>query len=269
MPAGHVFRRSAGEARFSGAVASTEGSKPSGRRWPRGTRWRTGSSPFGGGRAEPPGRWRRRSDGWAEAAELLLAYARAAAEHTRCTKHRNPKQNSAVLALATREHRAGALSGRTLSRLRAAVSGMVAKRGEPASARLTEVRRTQAGTAAQPADRDLARVAAARLAQARSDEGLITPEDFLGPTTATEGVEHDVPAAAAMPTSVGRTLRLSRAALVEVLVADGTISSSEAPQLTAETVAAAYADPALGRLMGATYAAFRRRRSLLLVDLAK
>ena len=40
------------------------------------------------------------------------------------------------------------------------------------------------------------------------------------------------------------------------------------PRVTAQAVAAAYPDPALRRVVAATYLAFRRRRSLLLTDLA-
>ena len=59
---------------------------------------------------------------------------------------------------------------------------------------------------------------------------------------------------------------------MDVLVERGLITSGETlarvlPQLTAGVRAAGFADPALRRLYAATYAAFRRRRSLLLLNL--
>ena len=65
-----------------------------------------------------------------------------------------------------------------------------------------------------------------------------------------------------------------REAFLEVLVERGVVTSGETlarvlPRMTSEVRAAGLADPALRRLFGEVYAAFRRRRSLLLLDLGK
>jgi hypothetical protein len=67
-------------------------------------------------------------------------------------------------------------------------------------------------------------------------------------------------------------LRRSLAAEASVLVEAGVIPSAEVlarviPQITAQVRSAGIADPALRRLYQALYGAFRRRRSLLLLDL--
>lgn len=87
--------------------------------------------------AEPEG-WRRRG------AELLARYRRLAAEHTLCTKHRNPKENLAILRTALQD----VLEGRRPSRLlQHAVDSMVAKRGRPGSPEHRALRARQAGLA--------------------------------------------------------------------------------------------------------------------------
>jgi hypothetical protein len=75
-----------------------------------------------------------------------------------------------------------------------------------------------------------------------------------------------------MPASIRRVARRAMAGPVEGLLGAGVVPSAEVlaelvPQLAAETSAAAYPDPALRRLMAATYRAFRIRRSLLLLNL--
>lgn len=61
--------------------------------------------------------------------ELLARYRRLAAEHTLCTKHRNPKENLAILRTALQD----VLEGRRPSRLlQHAVDSMVAKRARQA-----------------------------------------------------------------------------------------------------------------------------------------
>lgn len=277
LPPGHVFRRTAVEARTALADRPVNRAVETQREalavWnPIADRflalWWASRGADGAVGGSFAGDWPSR------AANLLTAYDGLARVHARCTKHRNPKENQAVLVAATREQLAGGLTPRTAGRVRGAIVAMTAKRGTPDSDELAALRRRQATIAAQPAHRDLARVAAARLEHARQDEGLRTVDAYAVPVTEAEGAAFEVPVAATMPVSVGRALQLARAAPVEDLVADGTVPSSEAlaelaPQLTAEAVATAYADPALGRLMGATYAAFRRRRTLLLLDLAK
>lgn len=73
---------------------------------------------------------------WLErGAALLSRYRLLAEEHTRCGKHRNPKENLGILRGALEETIAGrALDARGLGLLRHAVTSMVRRRGLPGSA---------------------------------------------------------------------------------------------------------------------------------------
>ena len=90
--------------------------------------------------------------------------------------------------------------------------------------------------------------------------------------SAAEASRLGVPAGAAVPAGVARRLDRCLEAPIEELVRRKVIPSSEVlaivlPQITSQVAAAGIADPELARLYGAIYAAFRRRRSLLLLDL--
>jgi hypothetical protein len=151
---------------------------------------------------------------------------------------------------------------------------MVAKRGEPSSERLRTLRDAQADVAAAAAHRDLACVAAMRLDLARGDEGLIDPAAFGHPVTEEESRASAVRAGDPVPRSVHALLQRARAAPLPDLVAAGAVPSAEVlatliPSVTASTVSQAYDDADLGALMSTTYLAFRRRRSLLLLNLQR
>lgn len=212
-------------------------------------------------------------DDWAEAASSLLQeYDDLKRIHTRSGKHRNPKQNLWVLVAATRAQLEGRRDAQLAGRLRVAVADMVVKRGIPGSESLQQLRSAQAEVAATPAHRDLARVAASRLAAARGDEGLLDASAYGYPVTEDESQASGVRSGVPMPRSVTASIRRAQAAPLQDLVAAGAVSSAEVlaslvPSVTAGTVSDTYPDSDLGALMAAGYLAFRRRRSLLLLDL--
>lgn len=212
---------------------------------------------------------------WVKAAlSLLQEYDALKRVHTRSGKHRNPKQNLWVLVAATRGQLEGWRDDRLTGRLRVAVADMVAKRGTPGSESLQQLRRVQAEVAAAPAHRELARLAASRLAAARGDEGLLDPSAYGHPVTKDESQRSGVWSGTAMPRSVTASIARAQAAPLQDLVAAGAVPSAEVlasliPSVTAATVSATYPDSDLGALMAAGYLAFRRRRSLLLLDLQK
>ncbi|MEU7869934.1 hypothetical protein [Dactylosporangium sp. NPDC049140] len=209
--------------------------------------------------------------GWRErAAELLARYERLAAGHTRCGKHRRPGENLAVLRAATEE--ALGPGPRTVGLLRHTVDSMVARRGLPGSPRHAALRADQARNAARPTHHRLARVVVARVAALDPDAGITDVDAVCAPVSAAEAVAHGVPVGAVVPDAVRRVVRRACAGTVAELIGAGVVPSAEVladlvPQLSAMTSAAAYPDPALRTLMAATYRAFRRRRSLLLLDL--
>jgi hypothetical protein len=135
--------------------------------------------------------------------------------------------------------------------------------GAPDSTAGAARRAAWARTAAAPGRERLARAAADRLRHLPADGGVVDAEGALAPLDET-------PLPAALRRIVLRAVDASPAWHVE----RGTITSGELlarviPQRTARVGAAGIEDPALRRLYGAVYAAFRRRRSLLLVNLAK
>jgi hypothetical protein len=215
----------------------------------------------------PPPEWLR--DGIA----LLGRYERLAADHPRCTRHRRPKENLAILRSALEVVVAGGtLDPRRRGLLRHAIDSMLRRRGAPASDPHAELRARQAADAARPTHHEVAQVVIARLTPLPPEVGITAPEEFTGPVTGAESSATGVPVGAAVPAAIGSVVGRARAATIEELIARGVVPSAEvlarlAPQIAAGTAAAAYPDPVLGRLMGAHYKAFRNRRSLLLLNL--
>ncbi|MCX5193031.1 hypothetical protein OOK31_03840 [Streptomyces sp. NBC_00249] len=209
----------------------------------------------------------------ADGAALLARYGTLAAEHTRCTKHLDPKSNAAILRRALEEELAGrALTPRLAGLLEVAVTSMVAKRGLPGSPGHLRLRRTQAAQAALPSHHALAALVLRRLS--RLDQGSGTPDVDrpLAPVSPQEARETGLPVGAAVPPAVGAPVRAALSAPLEVLVERGVVPSAEVlaqlvPQLVAVVTAEQYADGPLRTLMAAAYRAFRGRRSLLLLNL--
>ncbi|MFH8891828.1 hypothetical protein [Streptomyces sp. NPDC017949] len=209
----------------------------------------------------------------AAGAALLARYGALAAEHTRCTKHLDPKSNAAVLRRALEEQVAGrALTPRLGGLLEVAVTSMVAKRGLPGSAEHVRLRQVQARQAGLPAHHALAALVLRRISRLDQDGGTPDVESPLVPVTAQEARETGLPAGAAIPPAIGAAVAGALSAPLEVLVERGVVPSAEVlaglvPQLVAAVTADRYADAALRTLVAATYRAFRNRRSLLLLDL--
>ncbi|MFD8012875.1 hypothetical protein [Streptomyces sp. NPDC058955] len=207
--------------------------------------------------------------------ELLERYERLAVAHPLTRRHRDPKGNEGILRGALAELAAGrGLDARRAGLVRVAVTGMVRRRGLPGSARHAALRGTQAAQAALPAHHALAHVVADRLAGLPQDSGTEDAAAFLVPVTEAEERRTDLPRGAAIPRSVRRVVDRTRSAPLGDLVASGIVPSAEAmaglvPQLVAAERSGVYRDAALRALMAANYRAFRARRSLLLVDLAR
>jgi hypothetical protein len=212
--------------------------------------------------------------GWHERAEELMGrYWRLAALHTRCGKHRRPKENLAILRTAVQEILAGRqLTPRAQGLLRHAVEAMLARRGRPGSPGHAALRATQARVAAMPGYHQLARVVVARLAAHDPDAGITDIDALCVPVTSEEAAAHAVLGGTPIPEPIRRVVQRATAGTVPELIGTVVVPSAEVlaelvPQIAATVSAAAYPDPALRTLVAATYRAFRRRRSLLLLDL--
>lgn len=205
-----------------------------------------------------------------EARALVADYDRAARQHTRCRKYRRPGENLPILIDALRQ----AIDGQGTwppGRVRHALSRIEAKRGLPGSKRSDDLRSRQAVAASRPLHAEVAVVVADRVARLRGDVGLTDFPAASAPISDDEATDV-VPAGTPLPTSVLRTLRLGFVSDLEELITLGVVPSAEVlaslvPQLTAGQVASSADDPLVGALLAATYRAFRRRRSLLLLDL--
>lgn len=211
----------------------------------------------------------------ASASALVDEYDRLATAHTLCAKHRKPKENLAILLRALRAVSAGEdLPTRELGLVRCAIEAQVAKRGRPESEEHAYLRAHQRVVAAAPAHSQLAAVAAERVSSLDSVEGIEQPEAFFGDVTPEEEAQFGVAQGSAMPRIVPRLLTRAHSAPIEDLLEEGVVPSAEVlaalvPRISASVVASSFADPSLARLAAANYRAFRRRRSLLLLNLEK
>ncbi|MEU3306211.1 transcriptional regulator [Nocardiopsis sp. NPDC055551] len=217
----------------------------------------------------------RRTEGWkAHGAELLAEYERLAAEHTLCSKHRDPKENLGILLAALREALSEeGLSTRRRGLLRHAVDSMVAKRGVPGSAEHTALRAAQAVQAAPPTHDVFATMLSDRLSAFAANSGLADPESVLTPVSPLEEEEFDIPEATAIPAPLRERVERAVIAPLDTLVERGLIPSAEVlaslvPTLAATAEAAAIEDPTLNRLVAVHHRAFAARRSLLLLNLS-
>ncbi|MGW4199328.1 hypothetical protein [Streptomyces sp. NPDC005004] len=213
---------------------------------------------------------------WPAQGEALLGrYRLLAAEHTRCTKHRNPKQNLGILLGALEETVAGRpLDNRRLGLLRHAVASMVRSRGLPGSAAHTALRRRQSEQAALPSHHALARLALRRLAVLPQETGAADVAPLAAAVTEEESRTSGLPAGAELPAAIRQVVESALSAPLATLVERGAVPSAEVlaelvPQLVAATTAQAYGDQTLRALMTANYRAFGSRRSLLLLNLER
>ncbi|WNI20510.1 hypothetical protein [Streptomyces sp. ITFR-16] len=228
------------------------------------------------GSGRVPDRAPEDDDAWRErGAALLRRYRELATAHTLCSAHRDPKGNLGILRGALEETVAGRpLGPRQLGLLRHAVESMVRKRGRPGSARHTELRAGQAAQAAQPSYHAFAQLVLHRLSALAQHTGVADTAPLIAAVSPDEARRTGLPAGASVPAPVRRVVEGALSAPIGALVERGVVPSAEVlaelvPQLVASTGAQAYQDEALRTLMAAHYRAFRNRRSLLLLHLAR
>jgi hypothetical protein len=213
--------------------------------------------------------------GWADRAKALLDdYAAARADHRLSGKPDRPGETFAVLRgyidRCTRDP--ASLTGRDVGMIRKTLASFVTRHGVPGSEAHAALRARQARDAALPLHQDLARVLADRLSGFPKEAGLPSLDAVLVPVSDAEAAQLGVAAGARVPPSLARRLDRCLEAPIDELVRRRVIPSSEVlaivlPQITSQVGAAGFDDPDLARLYGAIYAAFRRRRSLLLLNL--
>lgn len=217
------------------------------------------------------------TDAWlTEARHLLAAYEEAVSTHTKCAKHRRPKENLAILRAATQtEVSGGLLTQRELGLVRTSFSAVLAKRGQPGSESHSTVRAAQRAQASLPGHSEFGPIVIERLELLSSSIGLTSAQavEVSQPVEASEA-RGRVVAGTELPRRLRRLIDDARSGTLNELLGLGVVPSAEVlatfgPRIVSATLRRSYNDPDLGGVMGANYEAFRRRRSLLLLNLEK
>ena len=218
--------------------------------------------------------------GWKQRArELLLEYEQQRTTHQLCGKPEKHKENFTRLRgyLARLIGDPTQLTGRDVGMIRKILASYVTRHGAPGSERLAAMREMQARNAAGPTHTQYAQLLADHIAERSAtrdpEEGLPDVDACLVPLTVEEAAAFGVSAGQPFPPSLWwKAVRCLQAPL-ETLIGRHIVRSSEGialllPQVTAQIRASAIAEPELRPLYAAVYRAFRRRRSLLLLNLA-
>jgi hypothetical protein len=213
--------------------------------------------------------WLARASSLRTAAQLLRQ------QHPNCPRLRNRKENLWLL-LAVLDHCVDhphdadqSIDSNLRGRLHAALRDVARQH---ARKNIAAIRCQQSQQLQMPTHQALRTIVAARLKQLPQRQGLSSLDAVLAPLQADEAEALGTSAGMALPERVGMVVRRSWEAPIEELVQQRIIPSGEvlaevALQLTAHVHASSFADPMLRRLYGATYTAFRKRRSLLLLNL--
>lgn len=164
------------------------------------------------------------------------------------------------------------LTGQDVGRIRFLLASIKQKRGLPSSEQCQRLRQVQRDLAKLPTNAELAKVVIDRLIQMPQDEGLNSLEGPLMPVTEKEAIEHEIDVGRVLRTRLETKVRRCLASTVEDLIGQGILTSSESlarviPQITGQVRAAGLTDPELRQIDNQIYQAFRRRRSLLLLNL--
>lgn len=218
---------------------------------------------------------KRYPDGWKDrASEFLVRYGRARANNKLSGKPERGKENFAKLRKYLQQciETPGSLSPHEIGMIRVILARYVAKWGLPNSPPWVERRAAQLQQVKDPPFHQLAALVAERLARYPQDRGIEDLTRIVQPVTRAEADRSDTRLGATIPQSILRKVARCKADTAEGLVKDGLVTSGEAlarvlPPIIAELRAAGIPDPSLRQVYASVYQAFRRRRSLLLLNL--
>lgn len=215
--------------------------------------------------------------GWTERAAALSLELRTAREaHRHCGRAVRPRESLSTLigGLTLVLEDPARLSRREQGRIRLVLARYVAVRGLPSSDEATEQRDRQRHQATAPTHQEIAECVARRLARLPQTEGVDDLSELIADIGPGEVALGPLANGARIPSCIVGKLQRCVRDTVEGLVQRGVLTSGEVlaqvlPQLTSGLRAAGITDRALRELYAAIYRAFRRRRSLLLLDLQK
>jgi hypothetical protein len=216
-------------------------------------------------------------EGWHDRARRLLHdYRTERQQHRSSGKPEHPKGNffrlRGFLEQCVADPRS--LTGRDVGSIRKILASYVTRHGAPGSEQLRRVREEQARMAERPTGKELASLMVDRLRRLPVEEGLSTLELATAPVREDESAKTRIAQGSPIPSNLLKKVERSLEAPIDQLVERRVIASSEVlakvlPQITSQVGAAGIEDPDLRRLYTAIYAAFRRRRSLLLLGLQR
>lgn len=216
---------------------------------------------------------RARPSDWEQRAKALLeAYRDTVTRHQPPRRWRDENKPFQRLLRAVESHALGTeISDRERNYLRLALARYIAKRGVPDSTIQRALREAQEQQCSGPRYHEIAEILAARLDGLPQREGLqdlSAGREPIGVDEATGTVMDGTP----IPRHLARKIGRAQVATVQELVRAGYITSADVlasvlPQITSEVRAAGIGDRDLRRVYGHIYRAFRRRRSLLLINL--
>jgi hypothetical protein len=213
-----------------------------------------------------PADWAGRRAAW------LAAFRQAAQDREPARSRRAAKSNFTRLrvALEACEHDSSKLTGREVGWIRRALANTITRHGATGSPARAVLRILQHPSVGRPAYTDLAQVIAARLGQFPPDGGIpsldgIAAEVATGESTAVPG---GWPVPAHLVAKAARALEAPAEELVDRrIIGSAEVLAAVVPQVTAQVLAAGVEGPQLSGLYGQAYAAFRKRRTLLLLNL--
>jgi hypothetical protein len=212
---------------------------------------------------------------WArERTQWLADYTEACGEHRLSGGHTHPKSNFTRLraALLACPDNSGALTGREVGWIRRALANTVARHGAPSSAQREELRSAQTVTAVAATNSEFARVLAQRLDRYPADGGLPSLDPVAAVVSEQDTAARELLHGLAIPHRLVHKATRALEAPPDELIRLGVITSGETlaavlPQLTSRLMGTDIDDPVVAGLYEQVYTAFRRRRSLLLLNL--
>jgi hypothetical protein len=216
-------------------------------------------------------------DDWSQRALALLGeYAVLRKDHSNCRKPERPGGHFWQLRefLARSATRPQSLTGREVGRIRLILNRYIQKRGLPSSTTCADARRRQQRDVSGPTYHQIATAVVPRLEKHSRSEGLDDISYLVQGITKTESEGYGIPEGTPVPICIQHKVERCLNETVAALIERGLITSGEAlarvlPQMTSRVRAAGIIEPTLRQLYTAIYRAFRRRRSLLLLNLEK
>lgn len=213
--------------------------------------------------------------GWFEkAAALLKEWDAASLTNQHCQRPKRPNEQFAQLHILLQRCQQNplALSGRDVGRIRQILACYLTKRGAPNSAQCIASRQQQFKHASAPLNTEIVAVLLPRLQAFPLQAGLEDPHLVMHPVSDDEAARYQLPAGTPIPETLQRKVGRCLTETVDALVEKGLITSGDTlarvlPQMTASIRAVGFANPVARSLFSSIYTAFRRRRSLLLLNL--